>query len=113
MEIYDVAPYIFVKDAVFGDRDFLYRYWGTALTNLLGYEMSGKLASDHYTPDQSAMTIKGHMKFLKAGKPKLSKSRVFWAEKKDYLAYTGLLLPLDGASEPLQHLMMGFDFSTA
>jgi len=109
MEIHDIAPFIYVKDVVDDGQDFYYRYWGTNLAGTFGYEMSGKKASDHYTGAQLTMTIADHLDMLRAGKPLISTGQVRWAADKEYRNYTALVLPLDGDSAPLCHLMLGFD----
>jgi hypothetical protein len=38
---------------------------------------------------------------------------VLWEPGQEYKHYVALLLPLDGEDAPLQHLMIGFDFTPA
>ncbi len=109
MDIYDVAPFVYVKDPTPDGRDFFYRYWGTGLVNRLGYEISGKLASDYYHGERLEMTTVSHMNVLNAGEPLLSSGNVIWTDDREHLTYVALFLPTDGDTAPLRHLMVGMD----
>lgn len=113
MDIYELTPFLVVKDLAEDASTFSYRFWGTGVRQFLGYDMTGKTAREHYADDPLIMTTEKHIELLSQGIPVISTGTVLWEPGQEYKHYVALLLPLDGEDAPLQHLMIGFDFTPA
>ena len=51
MDLYKVAPLMFVKDVIDDGEDFVNRFWGTELSSVIGLELTGVRVSE-YQPER-------------------------------------------------------------
>ncbi len=51
MEVYDVAPYVVVRDIIGDPQNFRVRFWGSGMTSQLGYDPTGKIVSELYSEE--------------------------------------------------------------
>ena len=110
MDIYAIAPLITVKDAVDGGAEFRNRFYGSELTNILGYDGTGKLLADNYSGEGLALVMKSCGTAFESLKPMQSNGQIVWAEGREYRNYSCLYLPLDDTPGTPAHLISVFDF---
>lgn len=110
MDIYDVAPFLVVKDVIDGGQEFRNRYFGTAMTEILGYDGTNFTLADRVDGRELEYLRAVCTAVVEAGKPVRSRGRVFWAKNKEHLRYACIYLPLDDTPGNLAHLITAFDF---
>lgn len=111
MEIYPIAPFIHVRDIIDGGAEFRTRYWGTALTNNLGFDATGKMLHEYYDGRILDSSYAVYRRVLEYAAPTLHTGNVLWAgHDKEFMTFTSLVLPLDNDDGILSHLLTGLDF---
>ena len=110
MEIHEVARFIHIRDVIHGGEEFVVRYWGTGLTDALGYEGTGKAIHEMYNEIMAKTAYQICREVLHSELPILSTGNVIWDSHKSFKKFISLILPLDGTDMPLAHILTGLDF---
>ncbi len=111
MDLYKIAARLVIKD-VDGDGDeFINRYWGTALTDTLGYDASGKALGDTYPPHVATALGDMYRLALKSPSPVRIIGLTSMAKKKEHLHLEAIVLPLDAAPNVIGHLICAYDYT--
>ena len=111
MDIYRVAPYMTVKDALDDGDDFCNRYFGSGLAAVLGYDGTGKKLTDNYSDEALSLIMDVCQTAFRSQQIVQSNGRVTWASDKDFLNYSCLYLPIDRDPGVPGHLLSVFDFN--
>ena len=111
IDIYDIAPYIVVKDILNGGENYLNRYWGTGIAQAFGYDSTGMLLSDYYDDAHIKQLHDLYELIVSAKRPiKISGNAEFYVNK-EYLTFESAHLPLyDNDGKP-KHILLVYDFN--
>ncbi|MBT3910762.1 MAG: PAS domain-containing protein [Rhodospirillaceae bacterium] len=117
MVLFEIAPYIHVRDVIDGGAEFTVRFWGTGLTDVLGFEGTGKQMREIYDGEMLGIALDGFQMVLEPAIPVLNKGKVTWVAGKEHRSFHSLVLPLaagdgsDGGGDcEVAHLVTGLDF---
>lgn len=111
MDIYPLSPYIAVKDVIDSGKEFRNRYWGTGLVMAYGFDATDKTFFDYLSPDAIEEKLALHRKILETRQPlKSSGTLVFW-KNRSHIAFEGLVCPLRGQAEEVEHIVSCYDFN--
>tara|TARA_R110001592_G_scaffold121569_2_gene327369 strand:- start:404 stop:922 length:519 start_codon:yes stop_codon:yes gene_type:complete len=91
--MYKYAPNIVVKDAIDGGRDFRVRYWGTAVTEWLRLDATGKLLSEYFPATGRDRILESHRLALTGDMP-VRRWGVSVYPERSYVAFETITLPL-------------------
>ncbi len=76
-----------------GKYDFRYRLWGSVMTEIVGQDCTGKSIKDLFPPEKLSLVQKAFESVVETACPHYWE--VAWGvEKRDYIGYKRLLLPL-------------------
>ena len=104
IEIYRLAPWVMVKEAVDDGREWRNRYFGTSLASELGVEATNKLLAAYHAPEEVPRLIQ----FFGAIRQARSPARVFGrciVQHRTYKTLEGIYLPLAEASSKVSMIM--------
>lgn len=111
MDLYDIAPFMTIRDAVEGGREFRCRYFGTRMVELFGLEATGKLMSECYTSESAEVLSKRMRMTLDQPEPVRVVGIVTLTEHQPPRSYEAVWLGLDG-KDNAQHAVgvLGIDY---
>lgn len=102
--MYKHAPNIVVKDAVDGGRDFRVRFWGTAVTEWLRLDATGKLLSEYFPAAGREQILEAHRLALTGDMP-IRRWGVSVYPDRSYVAFETITLPLANDAEERAHII--------
>ena len=110
MDIYDIARFISLCDAVDGGAEFVARFYGTGIVKVFGFDRTGKSVAEGFAPERVDMILERYRLPCTTGAP----ARVvglLTAVGKDYpFAFEAIYLPLRGAGDSIEHVISTYDF---
>ncbi|MBT6096445.1 MAG: PAS domain-containing protein [Rhodospirillaceae bacterium] len=109
MDLWEIARYVVVKDVIHANRDFRFRYWGSAMTDIAGVDGTGKLTSELYTTDAFAHVLEAFWQAIDEGTP-IRVAGNATINDKEHLAYEAIHLPLNATDGTIGHLISGYSF---
>lgn len=110
MELRDITPYVLVRDAIDGGRDFGVRFFGTELVNHFQHDLSGKLLSERSDPESFEILRQRFAAGLHADGPVRVVGYVDLVETQSQKTFEQAILPLDGSDGPPNHIISVYDF---
>jgi len=110
MDLFRIAPRLVVKDLIDGGAEFRNRYWGTKMTDVLGYDATGALLKDQYPPNAAAALGKMYRLALTTSLPVRLVAVSSMVKRKEYLNLEAIVLPLDAAPNVIGHLICAFNY---
>ena len=93
MELYEIAPNLMVRDVIGDGEEYWTRYWGSQLSALFGYELTGKLMREFYPPDAVAVIRQTYDYILKTGNPLRLIGHVGFSDDKEHRNYEAFHTP--------------------
>jgi hypothetical protein len=102
--MYKYAPNIVVKDAIDGGRDFRVRYWGTAVTEWLRLDATGKLLSEYFPAAGRDRILESHRLALTGDMP-IRRWGVSVYPERSYVAFETITLPLANDAGERAHII--------
>ena len=79
MDLYKLAPRLFICDRVLddsGNQRYMWRYWGTALTNFTRFDATGKYLEDSHEEDAVQRAMKMYDWVLDNAEPNYQKLKI-------------------------------------
>ena len=110
MDLYEIAPYLSVKDVLDGGRDFRNRFWGTGLTVVLGFEGSGRLVSTYEPPQMRDAVLRRYAQVVATGTSSLVRGHFATLPQKSHVFFELVHLPLWGDEDRVQHIISAYHF---
>ena len=110
MDVYDVAPYICVRDVIPGSDDLVCRYWGTRLTELYGVDCTGKKISETYSAEGASNTLSIYRRTLASERPLRLVGNLGYVGRSERRFFEAIFLRLDGTDQPDRHVIGAFQF---
>jgi len=111
MDVYEIAPDIVVRDVVDGGAEFLCRYCGTAIVEMMGLEPTGRLLRDTYRREAADQMAARYRIALAEDRPIRVVGYVQVVEKPRPLGFEAIVLTLDGDAGSKSHIIMAFDYT--
>ena len=102
--MYKHAPNIVVKDAIDGGRDFRVRFWGTAVTEWLRHDATGRLLSDYFPAGGRAQILEAHRLALLGDTP-VRRWGVSVYPDRGYVAFETITLSLANDAGERAHII--------
>ena len=109
MDIYRVAPYLIIRDAIDDNKDFRTRYWGGGIADAYGCDMTGHLLSGDYGKGSDEI-IKYYRMILRDQVPVRAVGNLIFVSKRDHICYECLFLPLLNDHDETVHVISSWDF---
>ena len=110
IDLYDIAPFITVRDVVDDGRQFRCRFCGTGLAEVTGFDLTGGLLSENYAPAGAQIMLKRYRATIDAGGPLRIVGFLKTVEKNLPTGFESVTLPLDGDSGTIAHILSVHDF---
>lgn len=111
VDVYDIAPWIMVRDVVDGGREYRCRFCGTGLVEILDMDPTGKLLADVYAPEGQEMMRLRYEKVIAADAPVRVVGYIRVVKKNLPTGFEGVMLPLSGPAGTIDHIILALDFS--
>lgn len=107
---YKYARLMTIKDAINSGEDFLVRFWGTGIVDVLKYDASGKKLSEYYPAPYSAEMIEQHRLALLGDMPIRRWGNSLFPNR-EYIKYEIIQLPLSNDMGERAHVLTLTAFS--
>lgn len=111
MEVYDIAPFICVRDVIPGQDDPVCRYWGTHLTELYGVDCTGKTIFSTYPAEKAQDTLDIYRRTLASDLPIRLVGNLGYVGRSEFNFFEAAFLRLDGDDGPDRHVIGCFQFN--
>jgi hypothetical protein len=109
MELYDIAPFMGLCDAVDDGEEFIARFYGTGIVDAFGFDRTGLKVRDRFQGEAGDMVLARLRMPYRTGRP----ARVvgyLTAVGKDYpVPFEAIYLPLMGSSGTIAHVIGACD----
>jgi len=110
MDLYAIAAFVSVKDVVDGGADFRNRFWGSGLTEGLGFEGTNRLVSG-YEPEAMRLAVMNRYAGIVAtGQSSMARGHFVTLPARAHLTYELVHLPLWGADDRVGHIISAYHF---
>lgn len=109
MELYDIAPFMGLCDAIDGGEEFIARFYGTGIVDTFGFDRTGLKVRDRFQGEAGDMVLARLRMPYRTGLP----TRVvgyLTAVGKDYPSpFEAIYLPLRGSGGTIEHVIGACD----
>jgi len=110
LDIWQIAPYLIIKDVIDGGLDFRNRYWGTQVTARAGFDGTGRTHREIYKNQPQGPQMDNYRAVVESGKPNsVYRSSAFIAGR-EYVIYNSLNLPLGDAENQVDNIIIVIDY---
>ncbi|MEQ9171331.1 MAG: hypothetical protein RLO05_03165 [Rhodospirillales bacterium] len=110
MDLYKIAHHLVVKDVVDGGKDYVNRFWGTAVTDGLGFDGTYKHVTA-YQPAQMRRTVQHrYNRLVKTTKPEMVRGFIATMPEQKSLPFELVHLPLWGDGDGVRHIISAYHF---
>lgn len=110
MDLYRIARFVQIKDAVDDGGEFLTRYWGSGCSDAYGVESTGKLLGDVYERNVAAEIAQSYRAVLDQVCGFRAVGDITYTSERNYISYEAISLPLLGADGTVCHIIGVTDF---
>lgn len=90
-----ITNYFFVVETVPRNDDYRFTYWGSRMTTLIGFDLTGKCLSDVDEPEVRASVHRTYDRVVETERPLFMRALYAWPGRK-YVPIQRLLIPLAG-----------------
>lgn len=109
MDLHRYAAMIVVKDVLYEARDFRFRFFGSGMAKIAGFDGTFKLASNYYDNETYGHVVEAFWMAVDEGRPIRVVGNAT-VNDKEYLYYEALHLPLDNDDGEIGHLISSYAF---
>ena len=109
MDLHEFAAMIVVKDVLTDTRDFRFRFFGSGMVEIAGFDGTHKLGSEFYNSDTFTHVVEAFWMAIDEGRP-IRVAGNASVNNKDYLHYEALHLPLNDDDGNIGHLLSTYAF---
>jgi hypothetical protein len=113
MDLYKIATFVAVKDVVDGGTDFRNRFWGTGLTDALGFEATNKPVSSYEPAGMREAVHQRYTRVMRTGSPEMVRGHIAYMPDHDHLPFELVHLPLWGDDKDggVRHIISAYQFN--
>tara|TARA_R110000868_G_scaffold78424_2_gene223808 strand:+ start:1075 stop:1605 length:531 start_codon:yes stop_codon:yes gene_type:complete len=110
MDLYKIAHYLVVKDVIGNGEDYINRFWGTAVTEGLGFDGTYTRVTA-YKPAQMRRTVqRRYDRLVKTSEPEMVRGFITTMPEQKNLPFELVHLPLWGDGEGVRHIISAYHF---
>lgn len=110
MDLYKIATFLAVKDVVDGGADFRNRFWGTGLTDALGFEGTNMRVSAYEPASMREAVHTRYARVARTGVPEMVRGHIASMPAHDHLPFELVHLPLWGEDASVRHIISAYQF---
>lgn len=110
MELRQIAPFLVVKDVLHSGRDFRNRFWGTRITQHLGFDASGQTHLEVYKNQPDGPQTAVYEEVLATGRPNILHRNATFIAGREFTIYELLNMPLGPSEDCITHIISVADF---
>jgi len=110
MDIYKVAPQLYIRDWVEDGNEFRVRFIGTKLTEWLGKELTGKLVCESFTAEAATSLLEAFRICASENCPVRTVGYADFVERREHWNFESLYLPLLGPDGTVDHVVGAADY---
>ncbi|MEQ9560687.1 MAG: hypothetical protein RIG67_33330 [Rhodospirillales bacterium] len=110
MDLYKIATFVAVKDVIDDGRDFRNRFWGTGLTDALGFEGTNMRVSAYEPAAMRDAVQRRYFRILRTGEPEMVRGHIASMPEHDHLPFELVHLPLRDGGEGVWHIISAYHF---
>lgn len=112
MDLYEIAPFLSVKDVIDGPggADFRNRFWGSGLTEGLGFEGTNRLVSSYEPEAMREAVRKRYAAVVATGQSSMARGYFTTLPDRSHSSYELVHLPLWGDADRVQHIISAYHF---
>ena len=111
VDIVPLLPHVLLIDVTSDPRDFRLRLVGTAIQQVTGRDMTGKMISEVFPADFYAEVHRDWSSVVDEKQPLLG-SGSLWVSEKEYILWEGIVMPLSRQGEVADMLLGGLAFNS-
>ena len=110
LDVPPLLPFIFLVDVLAEPRDFRFRLAGTHFRDSVGVEVTGRLIGDVFPPAFGAEVHYYWSECVDRLEPAVGSGKL-WVPDRDYIEWTGIVLPLSPDGTSVNMLLGGAVFT--
>jgi len=109
MGVMDIASSIIIKDVIDGGIEFRNRYWGTAITNVSGFDGTGKTIADCYKPEDVDNILTVFRAPLNNPIPMTLLGKNYYMRKLQWCSFAAVCVGFTGEDGTVSQLVTAYD----
>ena len=110
MDLYKIATFLAVKDVIDDGADFRNRFWGTGLTDVLGFEATNKRVSSYEPAGMRDAVRQRYVRVTRTGEPEMVRGHIATIPGQEHVPYEVVHLPLWGEGGSVRQIISGYHF---
>ena len=110
MDLYDIASHLVVKDVVGNGEAFINRFWGTDVTEALGFDGTGMSVSDYRPATMRDAVTKRYRHIVETGRSSMARGNLSTMPGKEHIPFELVHLPLAGRTDRVEHIISAYHF---
>ena len=111
MDLYKIAHHLVVKDLIDGGRDYVNRFWGSSVTEGLGFDGTRKRVSE-YDPSRMRRSVqRRYHRLVSMAEPAMVRGYITTLPEHDHLPFELVHLPLwNDDGDAVRHIISAYHF---
>lgn len=110
MDLYKIATFLTVKDVIGNGADFHNRFWGTGLTDVLGFEGTNKRVSSYQPAGMRDAVRQRYARVTRTGESEMVRGHITTIPGQEHIPYEVVHLPLWGEGGSVRQIISGYHF---
>lgn len=110
MDVYDIARFATICDAVDDGREFVARFFGSGIVSVFGFDRTGQTIAESFPQERVPMIIKRYALPRRTGKPVRVVGYLTAVGKEFPFAFEGIYLPLRDRDGNIEHVISAYKF---
>lgn len=109
LDVFEITPYLIIKDVIDGGTEFRNRYWGTNHTQLEQFDATGQLTRDYYKPEHMTELLELYNLPLHNPTPLIMHGRQFYHEENEWRPYAAVCVGFTDDDGNVDKLVCAYD----
>ncbi len=110
IDLYKIATFLAVKDVIDDGTDFRNRFWGTGLTDALGFEGTNKRISAYEPASMRDAVHQRYTRIARTGLPEMLRGYIASMPGHEHVPFELVHLPLWGEGEGVRQIISAYQF---
>lgn len=110
VDLYKIATFLAVKDVIDNGTDFRNRFWGTGLSDALGFEATNKCVSAYEPASMRDAVHRRYSRIVRTGEPEMVRGYITSMPEHDHLPFELVHLPLWGEDPGVRQIISAYQF---
>jgi len=108
-DIMDITPAMIIKDVIDGGQEFKNRFWGSANSEIVGFDGTGKTIADYYNPEHVAEILALFRAPLRTSTPMILRGKNYYQLKTAWRPYQAICVGFTGEDDTVSQLVIAYD----